>query len=143
MFELLTATARHAMFIARDNAFKDGADFIEGHHLLSAVLAERDASALRMLSRLGIGLDALQSSLPGISGRPTGPRTREIPFTPTLKEALNVAGAEAERSPGKQMGSRELLIGLFSVDNSLPSGVLRPHERTLPRLRAAAADLES
>jgi ATP-dependent Clp protease ATP-binding subunit ClpA len=128
-----------AMFVARHDAFLDGSMFIEGRHVLGALLTGPDASFLTMLSRLRVEPDAIRKRLRRIPEKAADPRQREIPFSLELRRALELADAEADRTTPRELGTPQLLLGLLATDGCLPSDAIGELSCGLEELRNAAS----
>jgi ATP-dependent Clp protease ATP-binding subunit ClpA len=124
MFERFTEGAKRSLFVARHNAFLDGSRLIEGHHLLHALLAEKDATVRELLAPLGVSADRVRALLAPIPPTAVDPRTREIPFSEAVKQVLTFGAEEADTQNHVAIGPGHLLLGLLRVEGAAAGGPL-------------------
>jgi ATP-dependent Clp protease ATP-binding subunit ClpA len=139
VFEIFTPEAKRAMFVARHNAFLDGSALIAGRHLLCALLTGNDSTFVTMLAHLRLNAETMRKSLPPIPAQAVDSRRREIPFSSELKNALEVAKAEAARLTPPELGTRQLLLGLLATEGNVPVDTIGGRSWGREDLRAAAA----
>lgn len=126
------------MFVARHSAFLDGSTSIEGHHLLSALLAGDDPAFFSMLANLRVEPETIRTRLAPVPERAADPRQREIPFSPDLKRALETADAEADGTKPRELGAPQLLLGLLATDGCVSTDVMGELDLSVEDLRRAA-----
>jgi hypothetical protein len=105
-FTRFTAPARQAVVSAQEEARALGHDHVGTEHLLLGVLAQ--APELVDLAR-----EDVRAQLRPGSAEPTG----QIPFTPTAKQALELALRAALTHGDPAIEPRHLLVGITSTDS--------------------------
>lgn len=105
-FTRFTAEARQAVVTAQDEARALGHDHVGTEHLLLGVLAQ--APGLADLSP-----EDVRAQLKPGETHPTG----QIPFTPTAKQALELALRAALSHGDTAIEPRHLLVGISSTDS--------------------------
>jgi hypothetical protein len=101
--------------------------FIEGHHLLHALLAENDATLRALLARLNVSADRVRTLLPPIPPIPRSagnPRHREIPVRAAFKQVLAFGAEEAATLNHVRIGTGHLLLGLLRAEGVAAPGPL-------------------
>src|SRR5919198_489182 len=105
-FEKFTERAREALSLARDEAKRFNHNYIGTEHILLGLLREGEGVAALVLTRMGVGLDAIRDEVERIIGggdrRIVGEAglTRivgEVGLTPRAKKVMELAVDEARR----------------------------------------------
>src|SRR5690349_17929219 len=123
-FDKFTTKFQQAFADAQSLAVGNDNPYIEPQHLLSALIAQEDGSAASILSRAGVNVGGLKSSLkaaierlPKVEG--TG---GEVNVSRELGNLLNVTDKEAQKR-GDQFIASELFL-LAAVDDKGETGRL-------------------
>jgi ATP-dependent Clp protease ATP-binding subunit ClpA len=124
VFERYSERAKQALFVARHNAFLDGSKFIEGHHLLHALLADNDATLRDVLAQLNVSTARVRTLLPPIPRIAGDPRHREIPFSEAFKQVLTFGAEEAATLNHVRIGTGHLVLGLLRAEGLAAHGPL-------------------
>jgi hypothetical protein len=124
MFERYTEKARRVIFFARYEASAYGSKMIETEHLLLGLLRE-DWPLLERCVGSGANVDAIRAEIDKQIPRKQSYSTSvEVPLSADAKRALNFVAEEAERLAHRRVETGHLLIGLSSVEGSVPSKFL-------------------
>jgi hypothetical protein len=114
---LVTAPARMAVRLGRQEARALGSEVVGSEHLLLGVLRSGDHQAARVLQELGVSLDdaraAAQPTLVG--GRPTEPVGKDG-ISPYARSVLEQSLREAVRRGEGFIGPEHLLLALLRED---------------------------
>ncbi|MFL5911139.1 MAG: Clp protease N-terminal domain-containing protein [Gaiellaceae bacterium] len=106
-FTRFTPLARQAVVAAQEEARGLGHDHVGTEHLLLGVLAQTP-------ELVDLSPEDVRAQLePGTTAEPTG----QIPFTPTAKQALELALRAALTSGAVAIEPRHLLVGITSTDS--------------------------
>lgn len=118
-FHNLTPTARHAVFQARNEAWRFGDDFIGTEHLFLALARiEYPVSAISQRYRMDIKPELVNATLkesPEVRDK-VETEKEDLFFLPSVLVAFEVAGAEAHRL-GYAVSTDFLIIGLTSASD--------------------------
>jgi ATP-dependent Clp protease ATP-binding subunit ClpB len=111
----LTLKAQEALQEAKSIAEKKHHQQIEGEHLLSALLAQKDGIVIPILQKLGANPDLIHSQLeneldriPQVTGRGAG----QVYLSGRVNEILNMAWKEAETLTDEYLSTEHLLIAI-------------------------------
>ena len=125
MFDRFTDNARKAMARSRKEALRLGHDSIGTEHILLALIAEKDCSAVKVLESLGVDLDSLQSKIAKLVKPGSVPDIGlQLPFTQRAREVLEQSMSEANELGHNYIGTEHLLLGLLRVKKDLASKAL-------------------
>ncbi|MGV9308775.1 MULTISPECIES: ATP-dependent Clp protease ATP-binding subunit [unclassified Nonomuraea] len=124
MFERFTDRARRVLVLAQEEARKLNHDYLGTEHLLLGLLLEGQGVAALALTKLGIGLDAVQTGVVSISLPGERPHDGHIPFTPRAKRVLELALREALFFGHDHIGTEHLLLGLIREGEGVAAQVL-------------------
>jgi ATP-dependent Clp protease ATP-binding subunit ClpC len=125
VFERFTDRARQVVVLAQDEARALGHAYIGTEHLLLGLLREEDGLAARVLSEVGVSLDAAREQILAIVGPGEEvAATGQIPFTPRGKRALELALREALALGHNHIGTEHVLLGLLRQGEGVASKVL-------------------
>jgi Clp amino terminal domain, pathogenicity island component len=112
MFERFTDKARRTVVLAQEEARLLRHDYVGTEHILLGLLRERGGVAARVLTSLGISLEAARERLEAAVGR--GQATSgHIPFTRQAKRTLELALREALHLGDDYIGTEHILLGLL------------------------------
>lgn len=137
MFEKYTAGARQVVVLAQEQARLLGHQYVGTEHLLLGLIHQGDGMAATALEALGIGLQDLQGEVEAIIGgdRTQPPTHLQIPFTPSAKNALELAPREAEDLGHQYVGTEHLLLGLIHEGDGVAAQVLTRRGADLASVR--------
>ncbi len=135
MWQRMTERANQVLAFAEQEAARLGGTRVEPEHVLLALARESDATATRVLERLGLHLESIarevEVRLPhGHAG--TG---EAMVVTPATKAVLNSAYEEARRLRDNYIGTEHLLLGLIRQHDSLAARGLSAQGADLERTR--------
>jgi len=131
-FERLTASARQALALARDEAEARWSPELGTEHLLAGLVAETDGVAARALQAAGVDHMAVAEALGGTRPAPAASRPLPVTASASLGRALEVAFLEARAMGDPFVGTEHLLLGVVLVAESAGA-------RLLDRLGVSAA----
>ena len=140
MFERYTASARQAIFFAREEAQKAGSERIQTEHLLLGLLRE-DASFLAPLLPLTATEAHLRSLISGQSEqRPGLPSNTDTPLSNASKVAMMRAAKESDKLGHKHIGTDHLLLGLLAEEGSFAHQFLKESGADVKSIRKSIAE---
>jgi dipeptidase E len=118
MFDRFSENAKKAMTLARGAAVRKRSGCLDAEHVLIGLLELEGSNARRVLEDLGVDVaslhEALETLLPAGTHTDDGP----LPFTPTIKNVLQLAMADAARRRHNHIGSQHVLMGIVrDADN--------------------------
>ena len=112
MFDRFTENARRMMGLARQAAQWHCHDYIGPEHMLLGLAEMPQCAAAKILADLGVDLSELRKALPLKRGPAQLGGMGQLPFTPSAKQVLESALAEARRLGHGYIGTEHLLVGL-------------------------------
>src|SRR5215471_3906493 len=125
MFERFTDQARRVVVQAQEEARMLGHGYVGTEHILLGLLSEGDGLAARVLTTLGVSLDAAREQVAEIIGEGAGgQRTGHFPFTPRTKKVLELSLREAQRMGHGYIGTEHILLGLLGEGEGVGAQVL-------------------
>src|SRR5688572_10704806 len=117
MFERFTERSRQVVVLAQRKARACKHEQVEPIHLLWGLWAEEEGVGRRVLNRLLVTVDQIESGLPEHgTGSP-----EQVPFSPPGKKALEGALREALSMGHNYIGTEHLLLGLVAVADPVVS----------------------
>ncbi len=124
MWQRFTERARKAVFYAQEEAGKWNQSFVGPEHLLLGLVREDDSFTARILDRIGVSRDQIRSEVqkqlrPGADGQ-----GKDLMLTPSAKQVVDLAYAEAKRLKNPYIGGEHLLLGLIAEQEGLAARVL-------------------
>ena len=136
-FDRFTKHARHVLTLAQEEAQHLQHNYIGTEHLLLGLVGEEEGVASQVLSKLGIEIGQIRSTIETIIGRgehdvPAG----KIALTPRTKEVIGLAVDEARRLKHQFVGTEHLLLGLIREGNGIAVEVLVSFGLQLEQIRA-------
>lgn len=140
---IFSPNARSALSSAGACSQKLGHSCIGSEHLLLGLLRQENCAAARLLLRLGVTRENIQSGLLSVTGRGSPlPLRREM--TPRLQRIIGQAAQEARRLRHDSVTSRHLLLALLREPGSQGCRLLEEAGlRTAPLCRQLTAALGS
>src|SRR5579883_270886 len=94
-FDQFSERARRALTLAQEEAQRFNHNYIGTEHLLLGLLRVEDGVAARVLTTLGIKLEAVRSAVEFIIGRGDRAMMGEIGLTPRAKKVIELGVDEA------------------------------------------------
>jgi NTP pyrophosphatase (non-canonical NTP hydrolase) len=113
------------MGFARQEASKFNVQYISTEHLLLGLVVERGGVAANVIRMLGVTEDQIRDAITRVC--PPGPTLvslGQLPFTPRLKKALELAAEEAQGLRHQYIGTEHLLLGLLREQEGVAARVL-------------------
>jgi len=125
MQDRFTDRVRKVIFFAREEANRLQHDYIGTEHLLLGIVREGEGIAAKVLSKLDLDFEQIQSAVESLVGPTGGTLTiGEIPFTPRAKRVLELAIEEARLLGHNYVGTEHLLLGLIREGEGVAARVL-------------------
>jgi len=140
MFERFTNNARHAVFLAQEEARRIPHNYIGTEHVLLGLLGEPSGLACRALTGLGMSLEEARNEVTAIVGTGSAALSGHIPFTPRAKKTLELSLREALQLHHNYIGTEHILLGLIREGEGVATEVLKQHA-DLTAIRVAVLDL--
>jgi ATP-dependent Clp protease ATP-binding subunit ClpB len=135
----LTTKSQQALSGAVERAGAAGNPHVEPVHLLLALLAQPDSTAVPLLDAAGADRIALSAAADKLAGRlptATGATVAAPAVSRTVYATLNAAGAAAKDLEDEYVSTEHLVIGLAEADGEVAE-LLRTNGATPAALRAA------
>ncbi|HEV7128293.1 MAG TPA: Clp protease N-terminal domain-containing protein [Ktedonobacterales bacterium] len=123
-FERFTERARRVLSFAQEEAQRFNHNYIGTEHLLLGLIREQDGLAAKVLSNLGVELEAVRRAVAFIIGRGDRIVLGEVGLTPRAKKVIELAVDEAHRLDHHYIGTEHLLLGLIREGEGIAAGVL-------------------
>jgi ATP-dependent Clp protease ATP-binding subunit ClpC len=138
MFERFTERARRVPVFAQQEARALGADAIGTEHVLLGLLREENGLAARILTSLGVTIDAVREQAAELEKPGGSPSTGgQLPFTPETKKVLELSLREALALGHNHIGTEHVLLGLVREDESAGAKILHGFGIDSDALRSA------
>ena len=123
MFERFTATARHTVGFAHDEAGFLGHNYIGSEHLLLGLLRTEEGGAARVLEERGITLERAREVVRN-GGSGAEPSSDQLRFTPRAKKTLEISQREALAFRDGYITTAHILLALTRVSESRAMRIL-------------------
>jgi ATP-dependent Clp protease ATP-binding subunit ClpC len=137
----LSQNAREVLEIANAVVRRGRSNQLGTEHILLGLLAQQGGVVHRVFEELGLDLGLAQTKTNEAIRRNDLARSRtvaeRVQMTYNARNALKLAGEEAERSASDHTGTEHLLLGLIQVDEGTAAGVLREVGLTEMEVRRA------
>ncbi|MDP8947112.1 MAG: AAA family ATPase [Actinomycetota bacterium] len=137
----LSQNAREILEIANAVVRRGRSNQLGTEHILLGLLAQQGGVVHRVFEELGLDLGLAQTKTNEAIRRNDLARSRtaaeRVQMTYNARNALRLAGEEAERSASDHTGTEHLLLGLIQVDEGTAAGVLREVGLTEMEVRRA------
>ena len=130
-----TPRAQQALALARKEADRLGHGYVGTGHLLIGIVKLGQGPAVAVLFKMGMDLESVRAAVVKEvdAGHTAGPGT--VPFTPSVKKALALAGKEAKSLNHSYLGTEHLLLGLLREGEDVAARVLKSFSVDLERTR--------
>ena len=121
--ERLRSRARRVVWLAQEEAARQGQERVMPEHLLSAIAQEEQSLAARVLVRQGVDLDRLRQEL---AASPAAARLAagEVSLDPRARAVFEWALEEARQQPEADLGTEHLLLGILRQGDGPAAAVL-------------------
>ena len=123
-FDTFTERAKKSMVLAQSEAKLLSHNYIGTEHLLLGLVAEGEGIAAQVLSKMGVELKKVRSSVEFIIGRGDRMVIKDISLTPRAKKVIELAIDEARLLNHAYIGTEHLLLGLIREGEGIAVGVL-------------------
>src|SRR5258708_17867403 len=124
MSERYTSTASRVILFARYEASQYGRPVIDTEHILLGLLREDKALMHRYAGPIQSGTE-IRTEIEKVIQRGAPIATSvEVPLSADSKRILNLAGEEADRLGHRHIGTRQVLLGILRIPDSLAAKVL-------------------
>jgi ATP-dependent Clp protease ATP-binding subunit ClpC len=141
MFERFTDRARRVVVLAQEEARALDHGYIGTEHLLLGLIHEGEGVAAKVLTALGINLDAVRDGVKTVIGRGQHPPAGHIPFTPRAKKVLELSLRESTQLGHNYIGTEHILLGLVREGEGVAAQVLVNLGADLSRVRQQVIQL--
>ncbi|HWE15278.1 MAG TPA: Clp protease N-terminal domain-containing protein [Solirubrobacteraceae bacterium] len=135
MFERFTERARQVVVLAQEEARTLKHNYIGTEHILLGLLREEEGLAARVLESLDITVERVRAQVVRIVGSGEEVTSGQIPFTPRVKEALELALREALSLGHNYIGTEHILLGLVRENEGVAARVLLGFDADSGRVR--------
>jgi ATP-dependent Clp protease ATP-binding subunit ClpC len=114
---------------SREEALRNGNDYIGIEHLLLGLIREGEGMAIQILSHLGVDLIKLKSTIEQtIKGTaPKGRISDNIPLVKQAERVLKITYLEAKLFNSELIGTEHLLLSILKDDDNLATRLLNQH----------------
>jgi ATP-dependent Clp protease ATP-binding subunit ClpC len=142
MFERFTERARRVPIFAQQEARGLGHPAIGTEHVLLGLLREEEGLAARVLTSLGVTIEAVREQAAQVE-RPAGEPAPggQLPFTPETKKALELSLREALALGHNHIGTEHVLLGVARVDEAAGARILHGFGVDSDTLRSAVGGM--
>jgi Clp amino terminal domain, pathogenicity island component len=113
-FARFTPRARNVVVTAQNKAHEAGNDEIQPVHLLLGLLADPKSLAIELLTRQGVGIDAVRDNVqlpPGVDDPPA-----LVPFSGPARKLLELTFREALRLGHNYIGTEHILLAMLELE---------------------------
>lgn len=135
MFERFTERSRQVIVCAQSEARTMKHQHIGAEHILLGLLSESDAVAARVLTGLGLTLEATRAAVIAVVGEGDTAPTGQIPFTPRAKQGIELALREALSLGHNYIGTEHLLLALIRQHEGVAARILLDFDADSERIR--------
>lgn len=138
----LDEKTQRIFYLAQDEAYELGNDYLGTEHLLLGLVRENTSLAVNALRDLEIDFQALRdrivSLVRGVRNSATGPvQKSHIVLSARAKRALDLAEREMRNHNSQKLTPEHLLLGILSEAEGLAARILRDMDVDVDRFRAA------
>ena len=124
MFERFTDRARRVLVLAQEHARLLDHSYIGTEHVLLGLIDEGEGVAAKVLTDLGISLDAVRERIKEVIGTGGSSPPGSIPFTPRAKKVFELALREGLQLGHNYIGTEHLLLGLIREGEGVAAQIL-------------------
>jgi ATP-dependent Clp protease ATP-binding subunit ClpC len=125
MFERFTDRARKVMALAQEEARAAKSEYIDSVHILLSLIDEDGGVGAHVLKALHVTPKAVRTEVEKLVKPGTGlTGLGRLPQTPAAKKVIEHAIEESRKLNHSYVGTEHMLLGLFSVKESIAAAVL-------------------
>ena len=122
-FNRFTQRAKTAIDLGVESAKGFGHKIVGTEHLLLGLLKEKDGIAAKVLNKLGVTEDILESKIVEIEGK-NDIGTSDVTLSPRSKQILELSGAFANKLKTNYIGTEHILLALAQEGEGLGMRIL-------------------
>ena len=122
-FNRFTQRAKTAIDLGVESAKSFGHKIVGTEHLLLGLLKEKDGIAAKVLNKLGVTEDILESKIVEIEGK-NDIGTSDVTLSPRSKQILELSGAFANKLKTNYIGTEHILIAMIKETDCVASRLL-------------------
>ncbi len=125
-FNNFTPRAQQVFALAQKEADRLNHNFVGTEHVLLGLVKLGQGVAVNVLLNIGIDLEAIRAEVEKLVD--TGPGHKmigKIPYTPTVKQVLDLASREAKALNHAYVGTEHILLGLLREGEGVAARILR------------------
>jgi ClpA/ClpB-like protein len=137
VFERFTDRARQAVAFAQEEARALDHDYIGTEHLLLGLAREHEGVAAQVLESLGVTLERARAQVLQLVGRGDGAGSKQVPFSPRAKRALELALRETLGCGQSYIDTEHMLLGLVGEHEGAAARILVALDAEADRIRSA------
>lgn len=132
-----TPRATQVLGLARKEADRFHHNYVGTEHMLLGLINLGQGVAVSVLQKMGLDLETVRAAVEkqvgtGQERKPPG----SVPFSPTVKKALALAGKEAKTLAHSYVGTEHLLLGLLGAGEGVAARVLKSLAVDIERTRS-------
>ncbi|RMF23684.1 MAG: ATP-dependent Clp protease ATP-binding subunit [Cyanobacteria bacterium J083] len=135
MFEYFNDKGIKAIILAQEEAKRTGHNLVGTEQILVGIIQENTSIAAIVLKDFGVTLAETRRLIAEIVGKGNGFTPTNIPFTPKVKNLLELAQKEALRSASKYIAPEHILLALTKSEETVAAKVLLQQNIDLNQLR--------
>lgn len=141
----LDEKTQRVFYLAQDEAFELGNDYLGTEHLLLGLVREGTSQAVMALREMGVDFaslrDRIVTLIRGVRNSATGPiQKSHIVLSARAKRALDLAEREMKNQNSQKLTPEHLVIGILSEAEGLAARILRDMDVDSDRFRASLDD---
>ena len=140
-FERFSEGARKVLARAQEEAKRLGHSYIDTEHVLLGLVADESGGAAKVLIKLGVPLNKVQTAVEFVVGKGEKETSGAINLAPRAKRIIELAVDEARRLNSNYIGTEHLLLGLLHGGEGVAGNVLESFGITLEMAREEVSKL--
>jgi len=140
VFERFTDRARRVVVLAQEEARLLNHNDIGTEHLLLGLIHEAEGVSARVLTGMGVSLEAMRVKIEAIIGQGGDAPTGHIPFTPRAKKVLELSLRAALDLGHTYIGTEHMLLGLLREGEGVAAQVLMDAGLDLDQVQRAVIE---
>jgi ATP-dependent Clp protease ATP-binding subunit ClpC len=125
MLECFTDKAIKVITLAQDESRRLGRDSVGTEQLLLGIIREQSGVAAKVLSTIGITLNAARAEVEKNTDRSSHAAQMPVPFEPNAQQVLKLSLEETRKFCRHYVGTEHLLLGLLRDREGLAAKILR------------------
>ena len=138
----LDEKTQRVFYLAQEEAFELGNDYLGTEHLLLGLVKEGTSQAVSALRDMGVDFaslrDRIVTLIRGVRNSATGPvQKSHIVLSARAKRALELAEREMKNQNSQKLTPEHLVIGILSEAEGLAARILRDMDVDSDRFRAS------